>query len=90
MKLPASTHARTSRRQGTAPALPAPVLRRDQLRNRLPEIVDALNRRRADLFPEGFIDDYVALDWLEWRGGALHVTVTGANICNSMRVRSSA
>lgn len=77
----------SSHHQVAAPVRPAPVLRRERLRNQLPSTLDALNRRRADLVPEGFIADYVALDWLEWCGGALRITPTGKNICTQMRAR---
>jgi hypothetical protein len=60
-------------------------LRREELRNQLSSTVDALHRRRADLVPEGFIADYVALDWLEWDSGSLRITPSGTNICNEMR-----
>jgi hypothetical protein len=70
-------------------AQPAPVTRREQLRLELLPTVDALNRRRADLVSEGFIEDYVALHWLEWNGGALRLTVTGVNMCEQMRTRAS-
>ena len=29
----------------------------------------------------GFVEDYIALHWLVWRSGALHLTVTGKNVC---------
>lgn len=64
-----------------------PVLRREQLRLELLTTVDALQRRRADLVSEGFIEDYVALHWLEWNGGALRLTVTGTNMCQQLRAR---
>ncbi|MBW8830584.1 MAG: hypothetical protein JF606_14345 [Burkholderiales bacterium] len=64
-----------------------PVSRREQLRLELLATVDSLQRRRADLVSEGFIDDYVALHWLEWNGGALRLTVTGTNMCQQMRGR---
>lgn len=67
----------------------SPVSRREQLRLELLTTTDALLRRRADLVSEGFIDDYVALHWLEWNGGALRLTVTGVNMCEQMRARSS-
>lgn len=67
-------------------ALP-PVSRRDQLSLELLTTVDSLQRRRADLVSEGFIEDYVALHWLEWNGGALRLTVTGTNVCAQMRAR---
>ena len=64
-----------------------PVSRREQLRLELLATVDSLRRRRADLITAGFIEDYVALDWLEWNGGSLRLTVTGANMCEQMRAR---
>lgn len=65
----------------------SPVSRLEQLRLELPTTVDSLQRRRADLVSEGFIEDYVALDWLEWNGGALRLTVTGTNMCEQTRAR---
>jgi hypothetical protein len=70
-----------------ASACLTPVSRREQLRLELLTTVDSLQRRRADLVSEGFIDDYVALHWLEWNGGALRLTVTGTNMCEQMRAR---
>ena len=71
---------------GAVVCLP-PVSRREQLRLELLTTVDSLQRRRADLVSEGFIEDYVALHWLEWNGGALRPTVTGTNMCEQMRAR---
>lgn len=63
---------------------PPPATRREVLRNALPESVAMLYRRRACDIPEGFIEDYVALHWLEWHAGALRVTTTGENMCNQL------
>ena len=71
---------------GAIACLP-PVSRREQLRLELLTTVDSLQRRRADLVSEGFIEDYVALHWLEWNGGALRLTVTGTNMCQQMHAR---
>ncbi|MGR4871186.1 hypothetical protein ACIPRI_20270 [Variovorax sp. LARHSF232] len=71
---------------GAIAGLP-PVSRREQLRLELLTTVDSLQRRRADLVSEGFIEDYVALHWLEWNGGALRLTVTGTNMCQQLRAR---
>ncbi|HSV57289.1 MAG TPA: hypothetical protein VLJ19_00205 [Variovorax sp.] len=71
---------------GAIASLP-PVSRREQLRVELLSTVDSLQRRRADLVSEGFIEDYVALHWLEWNGGALRLTVTGTNMCQQLRAR---
>lgn len=64
-----------------------PVSRGEQLRLELLNTVDSMQRQRADLVSEGFIEDYVALHWLEWKGGALRLTVTGTNMCERMRAR---
>lgn len=68
------------------PDLPRTAL----LRNSLESVVDALYRRRANDIPEGYIDDYVCLDWLEWNGGALRLTTTGENICLQLRTEARA
>lgn len=61
-----------------------PSLRREALRDALLESVDKLHRRRACDIPEGYIDDYVSLRWLEWRGGGLHVTPDGERLCTQL------
>lgn len=61
-----------------------PLLRREVLRNALLASVDMLHRRRASEIPAGYIDDYVALNWLEWHGGGLRVTAVGENICRQL------
>ena len=60
---------------------PAP---REALRAALPATVDMLHRRRASEIPDGYIDAYVALHWLEWHGGGLRVTATGQNVCRQL------
>ena len=62
--------------------------RQDALRASLPATVDLLGQRRACEIDMGFIDDYVALHWLEWHGGALRLTVTGRNVCSQVSGRS--
>lgn len=57
-----------------------PVQRRDALRGELLHTVDLLKSRRASEIAAATIDDYVALDWLEWNGGTLRLTVIGDNI----------
>lgn len=63
---------------------PSPALRRHALRAALAPTVELLRQRRAADIGEGFIDDYVALRWLEWHGGSLRLTVTGENICRQV------
>jgi len=60
------------------------------LRDDLPATVDLLKRRRADLISESLIEDYVALNWLEWNGGGLKLTITGENLCKQMMSMSRA
>jgi hypothetical protein len=66
-------------------ASPLSDARREQLRSELLATVDSLYRRRADLVPEALIADYVLLNWIEWSGGSLRLTMTGTNVCDQMR-----
>ena len=59
--------------------------RRDSLRETLPITVSLLKQHRAGEIDTGDIDDYVALNWLEWNGGSLRLTVTGDNVCRQAR-----
>jgi hypothetical protein len=61
-------------------SLPSPAARSQVLRDALLSTIDLLDRRRAAEIDEKLIDDYVAVDWLEWNGGALRLTVTGQNV----------
>jgi hypothetical protein len=63
--------------------------RHEVLRDALLETVDLLQRRRADLIDETFIDNYVALGWLEWHGGQLRLSELGHTICLQMSERLS-
>ena len=68
-----------------------PVLqpqRREVLRDALPATVGLLKMRRAAEIAESDIEDYVALNWMEWNGGGLRLTTTGENICRQVVVRS--
>jgi hypothetical protein len=78
--------ARTGTRKARPPAIvpleaPPPLPRLEQLRQALLPTMDCLRRCRADLVDEALIEDYVDLNWLEWQGGSLRLTVTGKNIC---------
>ena len=64
--------------------------RHEVLRDALLSTVDLLARRRADQIDETFIDNYVALGWLEWHGGHLRLSTLGSNICAQMSARLSA
>ena len=63
------------------------TLRRESLKEALLATVDLLRRRRAAEVPEGDLDDYVALNWLEWHGGSLRLTVVGDNVCKQLTAR---
>ncbi len=65
------------------------LTRHEVLRDALLDTVDLLQRRRADLVDETFIDNYVALGWLEWHGGQLRVSTLGSTICQQMSERLS-
>jgi hypothetical protein len=58
--------------------------RHEVLRDALLTTVDLLQRRRADLIDESYIDNYVALGWLEWHGGQLRLSPLGSTICAQM------
>jgi hypothetical protein len=66
---------------------PRAALRREALREALPGIVDLLARRRAVDVEVGYIDECVALNWLEWHGGALRLTPTGNVVCKDLAAR---
>jgi hypothetical protein len=66
---------------------PAPAPRTEALREGLLDTVALLKQHRAAEIGDGAIDQYVTLNWLEWNGGSLRLTVTGDNICKQMRVR---
>lgn len=54
---------------------------RERLRRALPATVELLQSRQADRIDDRDIDAYVNLNWLEWHGGGLRLTITGRNIC---------
>ena len=61
--------------------------RHEVLRSALLSTVDLLNQRRAHQIDESYIDNYVALGWLEWHGGTLRLTTIGSNVCAQMSDR---
>ena len=58
-----------------------PAFRRERLRDALRATVDMLDRDRADLIAPGYVEDYLALNWLECRGRGLRLTSSGAALC---------
>jgi hypothetical protein len=61
--------------------------RLEALRSGLPGTVSLLKAHRAGEIAEVDIDDYVSLNWMEWNGGSLQLTVTGSNVCLQQRMR---
>ena len=55
--------------------------RRERLRRSLPATVELLQNRQADRIDDADIDAYVSLNWLEWHGGGLRLTIAGRNVC---------
>ncbi len=66
------------------------VLSKDDLREQLPRTAECLAARSAHLIDEDLISAYVDLDWLEWQGGGLRLTVTGQNLCAQVTREHSA
>jgi len=62
-----------------------PADRRERLRLALPAAAELLRTRQAGRIASGDIDDFVELNWLEWDGGTLRLTITGSNVCSQMR-----
>ena len=73
----------------TLPSQPTSASKREALRDALPATVNLLKRRRAADITEGYIDEYVALNWLEWNGGDLRLTTVGDNVCKQLTARQS-
>ena len=49
---------------------PSAVLPRETLMNGLLNTATLIERRRCSEIEEGYIDGYVALNWMEWNGGS--------------------
>jgi len=64
------------------------VDRKERLRQALPAAVELLRTRQASLIGAAEIDEFVALNWLEWHGGTLRLTVTGSNVCSQSRANA--
>ena len=62
------------------PVLPSVVLPRETLKAALLGTATLVERRRCSEIAEGLIEGYVALNWMEWNGGSLRLTVTGQNV----------
>ena len=63
--------------------------RKERLRQALPVAVELLRTRQAGLIAPRDIDEFIALNWLEWHGGSLRLTVTGSNVVSQSRASST-
>ena len=63
--------------------------RKERLRQALPAAAELLRSRQAGLFAAREIEEFVALNWLEWHGGTLRLTVTGSNVVSQSRAAQS-
>jgi hypothetical protein len=63
--------------------------RKERLRQALPAAVELLRSRQAGLIAPREIDEFIALNWLEWHGGTLRLTVTGSNVVSQSRANST-
>ena len=64
--------------------------RKERLRLALPAAVELLRTRQAGMISATEIEEFVAMNWLEWHGGTLKLTVTGANVCSQGKASSTA
>jgi predicted RNase H-like nuclease len=64
----------------TVTVRPSNVLSRETLKEALLSTASLVERRRCGDIADGLIDGYVALNWMEWNGGSLRLTVTGQNV----------
>jgi hypothetical protein len=64
--------------------LPA-ALPRATLMEGLLNTASLIEHRRCGEIADGYIDGYVALNWIEWNGGSLRLTETGLNIRKQLK-----
>ena len=63
--------------------------RKERLRQALPAAAELLRTRQAGLIAPREIEEFIALNWLEWHGGTLRLTVTGSNVVSQSRANST-
>ena len=84
----ASTATTAPLRVGLRPSFvpdPPLLLRREQLLRKLLDATELLQRSRADLIPDGYVADYLALRWLERDGVRLTLTDAGRAVCRRLQ-----
>jgi hypothetical protein len=75
--------SKTANGSTEAPAT-GPVDHKERLRQALPAAVELLRTRQAGRIGAVEIEEFVNLNWLEWHGGTLRLTVTGSNVCSQL------
>jgi hypothetical protein len=60
-------------------------LSREALTEAFVQTAELIDKRRCSEIGEGYIEGYVALNWMEWNGGSLRLTETGQNIRKRLR-----
>jgi hypothetical protein len=63
--------------------------RKERLRQALPAAAELLRTRQAGLIAPREIEEFIALNWLEWHGGSLKLTVTGSNVVSQSRANAT-
>ena len=76
--------SKTLKRTPVSVADVAEAARKERLRLALPAAVELLRTRQAGLIGPVQIEEFVTLNWLEWHGGTLRLTVTGSNVCSQL------
>ena len=61
------------------------TLPRDTLMGALLNTASLIEQRRCGEIADGYIDGYVALNWIEWNGGSLRLTETGQNMRKQLK-----
>jgi hypothetical protein len=69
-----------------SPAQPLvrPRFRREQLRDALPLTLAMLSSNRPDLINPGYVEDYIALRWLESGQFGIRLTTAGQAVCGKI------
>ncbi|MEO5687920.1 MAG: hypothetical protein ABIR54_11190 [Burkholderiaceae bacterium] len=62
--------------------------RKERLRQALPAAAELLRTRQAGLIAAREIEEFISLNWLEWHGGSLKLTVTGSNVVSQSRANA--
>jgi hypothetical protein len=61
----------------------------EALSRQLPAAIASLWRRRASEVPQGSLEDFVTLGWMNWRSGALVLTPAGQVVHDGVVARGA-